>query len=301
MGDLVLAVLAHDRRDCLKDLLDNLQSFAPQARVVLFNGGPDSGLTRGLSARTCPYSRPLSHHRVGAFHGLVMQWLAEEDLVGDRLVTLDSDVLLLKPGLDAFLDRTMTRGYMGAHLAEVLPDTPWRPGRRFHRKWSGPWQELFGLPHPWRVFNPGQVFARTYVEAFAAWPGRTRLMTALEQTRLDALDEIVWPTLAVTLGVGAQTNPGGDGLQLRRHSPREIARLVEHPDVLVLHKVGMDLDATDRRLVRELAAGRAVDFDGAPVDYRTDVPRASPVRRAGAFAKDVWQAVTPASSARGTV
>lgn len=300
MGDVVLAVLAHEQRACLEDLLGNLAALAPSARVVLFNGGSDAELTVGLGPPTCPYSRPMDHHRVGAFHGLVMQWLSEEQLLGDHLVTLDSDVLMLRQGLPEYLGRTMTAGYRGAHLGEIRPDTAWRPGRRFLRKWPGAWQDLFGVPYPYRAFNPVQVFSRTYVDAFISWPGRHRLMRAVEQTRLDALDEIVWPTLAAALGVGMQEDPGGHALQLRRHTPAELGQLASDPDVYFVHKVGMELAATDRRLVRSLASGVTVDWAAQVADYDAELDRPSPARRAAALCKDVYQALVPAERSART-
>ncbi|MBC7374657.1 MAG: hypothetical protein H7323_11775 [Frankiales bacterium] len=294
---LVLAVLAHADRPCLQDQLANLRAFAPDARVVVFNGGTDRELTAGLDVATCPYSRPLTHHRVGSFHGLVMQWLVEQRWDADVLVTLDSDMLLLKPGLGDHAAATMAatgRGYLGAHFGEVLPDTAWRPGRRFHRKWAGQWQELFGLPHPYRAFNPGQAFSGAYVEAFAAWSRRPALMAAIERTRLDALDEIVWATLAVALGVGALDHPGGRALQLRRHSPQELGAYLADPDVFMVHRVGMDLDAADRRLLRAVAQGQQLNVD-EPFSYDTSTAAASPVRRAAARLKDAYQAVAPAA------
>lgn len=295
---LVLAVLAHADPDCLADQVAGLRTFAPEARVVVFNGGGDAALTDGLDVATCPYSRPLTHHRVGAFHGLTMQWLLEQGWQDDLLVTLDSDMLLLKPGLAYHLAGALERAgaaYLGAHFGEVLPDTPWRPGRRFHRKWSGVWQDLFGLPHPYRSFNPGQVFSGAYLEAFARWPRRLELMRAVDSTRLDALDEIVWATLAVALGTGAAEHPGGRALQLRRHSPQELGDYVSDPDVFLVHRVGMQVDAPERRLVRSLAAGVVPDFAAEPCAYDTSVPGASPVRAVAARLKDAYQAVTPAS------
>lgn len=296
MSGLVLAILAHNARACLEDQIANLRACAPGAHVVVFNGGTDPRLTHGLDIDVCPYSRPLAHHRVGAFHGLVMTWLVEQDADRELLVTLDSDMLLLKPGLERHLvDALADRGYMGAHFGEVLPTTPWRPGRRFHRKWAGAWQELFGLPHPFRAFNPGQVFARQYVRGFAEWSKRSRLMQAVESTRLDALDEIVWPTLAMTLGVGAVPHPSGRALQLRRHSPREIVDYAADPDVFLLHRVGMQPEAPDRRLVRQLAAGATVDPATVACDYPVTEAAATPLRRSAARVKDVVQAATPAA------
>jgi hypothetical protein len=293
---VVFAVLAHAHPECLADQVENLAAFAPGSQVVVFNGGRNPNLAADLPVLTCPYSKPLIHHWLGAFHGLVMQWLAEEALDFEFLVTLDSDMLLLKSGFPEHLRSVMTgSAYVGAHFAEVLPDTPWRPGRRFHRKWSGAWQQLFDLPHPYRAFNPGQVFGREYVDAFMAWPRRQDLMAAVEQTRLDALEEIVWPTLAASLDLRPMDAPGGRSLQLRRHAPTEIGDYVDDPSTFLLHRVGMTVDAPERVILRRLAAGENVEFPDVPYDYATEVARPSVARSLASYAKDALLAAAPAT------
>jgi hypothetical protein len=207
---------------------------------------------------------------------MTMEWLAGSAF--DHLVTLDSDVVVVRPGLElGGVD------YAGPHLSEVRPGTPWRPGRRFLRAWPQ-WQPLFGIEHPLRCFNPVQVFSRRYVDGFMGYDGRPALLQQLSASRLEALEEIVWPSLAPVLGVTPSTLPGGEALRLSRHTPADLHRHLQSTDVFFVHKVGMAYDDTDRRLLREHARGEAPDFT-VPADYPTSTGE-SALRRAAGWAKD---------------
>ncbi|MCA1712102.1 MAG: hypothetical protein LC789_10895 [Actinobacteria bacterium] len=261
-------VLAHAHPAALGEQVEDLRLVDPGCRISVFNGGRDPQLTAGLDVEVVPTSRPLRHGFLALFHGLTMEWAR------GPVVTLDSDAWVVRPLPE--LD------YVAPHLAEVHPGTPWRPGRRFLPSWPR-WKDLLELEHPLRCFNPVQGFGPAYAERFLSWPHRRELMDRIAATRLEALEEIVWPTLAVTLGISPQELPGSASLQLGRHAPRDLQRLLAAPDVHVLHKVGLEPGATDRRLVREHLHGDEPSFDMAP-DYPVG-PR--PARPLAAAAKDL--------------
>lgn len=279
---LCFAVLAHAHPEALAQQVGALRALHPGSTVVVFNGGNDSALTVGLDVAVCPSSRPLRHGHLATFHGLVMQWLAERDFT--HLVTLDSDVLPVRAGL---AKRVAGTAYAGAHLGQVQPGTPWRPGRRFLREWPT-WRPLLGTEHPWRCFNPVQVFGREYVDAFLALPVRDELMDRVERSRSEALEEIVWPTLAVSMGFPPAKLPGDGALRLRAPTPYELRDHVADPDVFFVHKVGMALDAPERRLIREHLAGQGPDYDAAQAVARIPRPE-SRTRALAAWGKDAAQ------------
>ena len=143
-----------------------LVTFAPGHRIVLFNGGSDRSLHSGLDIDVCPYSRPLRYGFLPRFHSEVMRWLVEDDRRCDMLINVETDMALIKPDIEGFLDRTMTdSGYMGAHF-EIVPDPPNAP-------WCQPivdqwptWQSWFQTGRPYTAFNPGQAFRWEYIERF---------------------------------------------------------------------------------------------------------------------------------------
>lgn len=268
MSNLCFAILAHNNRECLADQVRNLQIFSPGARIVLYNGGTDTALADDLKVEVCPYSMPLCHSKVTYFQRDIMQWLYETDRLCDFLICLDSDMLLIKPGLDFYLEKIMAQSsYMGTNFQEVVPGTPWDIGRRFHYKWQNGWQTIFGIPNPFGCFNPAQTFRWTYIERFVHFPKLQELFQKVKRTRLGSTEEIIYPTLAVSMACSPISNPGSKAMQLRRHSPLEIQAYIADPDVFFLHKVGMEFDAHDRKIIRALSAGESIDFNAIDTSY----------------------------------
>ncbi len=261
---LCFAVLAHTDRPALADLVANLRTAQPGCEVVVFNGGLDLELAAGLDVEVCPTSRPLRHGHLAPFHGHVLTWLADRDL--DWIVTLDSDVLLVRAGLEAHLS-ALAADYVAPHLSPVRPGTPWRPGRRFLRSWAD-WQPLLPVEHPWRCFNPVQAFGRGYREVFAAWPGRSELLARVDQAPQEALEEIVWPTVAGALGLRIAPLGGDDALRLRPPTPYELRDHLADPAVFAVHKVRTSEPAVERALIRGHLAGESPDFDAAQREGR---------------------------------
>jgi hypothetical protein len=265
MARLLFALLAHNQRPCLDDLLLNLRDFAPGADVVLFNGGKDTHLADGLDIDICPFSRPLRYEGLAGYHLDVMRWLYEERRPFDFLVTLDSDMLLVKPGLEAYLEATMAESsYMATEFSEIPPSTTWRPGRRFHYKWSSIWQPLFGTENPFGCFNPGQAFGRQYVERLMQFPKLDELRARIERSHLPFLEEMVFPTLAVVLDCAPMRSRIPDQSAIRflgYQSPAEILGYRDNPDVFLIHPVAMNVDSPERELVRTFRRGQTVDLD----------------------------------------
>ena len=77
---------------------------------------------------------------------------------------------LVRPGLDAFLGKTMAdTGYMGPHFGP-LPDPP---RAKFLATIADRWDVLgdeLGVDRPYKTFYPGQVFRWDYMEALVAFP-----------------------------------------------------------------------------------------------------------------------------------
>lgn len=249
-------VLAHAHPGALAEQVADLRLVEPGCRVSVFNGGPDRELTSGLDVDVVPTSRPLRHGFLALFHALTLEWCDP----GERVVTLDSDAWVVRPFSD------VDASYAAPHLSEVRPGTPWGPGRRFLPAWSQ-WQQVLPIEHPLRCFNPVQVFGPEYVERFRRWPRRPELLARLAASRLEALEEIVWPSLAAALDLQPAALDGDGALQLERHAPWALQTHLQDPHVRVLHKIGLEPGARDRSLVRAWLRGEQPSFD-VPDDYR---------------------------------
>ena len=252
-----IAVLAHAHREALEDLLESVRCFVPEAEMVVFNGGTDSGLTAGLDVATCPYSRPLRLGNLVPFHVGVMRWLEEAGHDYDFLVTVDWDVLFVRSGLAPHLEQTMaSSAFMGAGYLVVPPIYPeWDCARWINYGWQRWWRPLFGTELPSWAFNPGLVFRREYAQKALRFEGLPRILERAARSRIYGIEEWVYASLAVTLGCEPIRNPGSAALQNRPLTVPEIEAGLADPNVFVMHKIG-PAGAPDREALRRCRAGQ---------------------------------------------
>ncbi|MEH7235380.1 hypothetical protein [Bacillus sp. JJ1562] len=268
ISHIVYAILAHNHLASLEDLIDSLRVLSPGNRVVLFNGGTDKEFGENISVDHCPYSLPLKHGKLANFHYGVMKMLENEKYNYDFLVTLDSDMLLTKPGFSEFLDHTMADSlYMGVNLQKIEKGTDWIIGRRFLYKWPKRFKHFFEIETPYGSFNPGQVFRREYVSHFVNDPMTGALMKAVEKSKLAALEEVIYATYAVKIQGNPICNPGSHAMVHRRHLLNEIQEYLQDPSVYFVHKVGMDVNDPDRVFLQQIRQRKVPDIQSISEDY----------------------------------
>ena len=223
---------------------------------MLFNGGTDKEFAANLAVDHCPYSKPLKHGKLADFQYGVMKMLEVEQYEYDFLVTLDSDMLMIKPGFSEFLDLTMAESkYMGPNFQEITKGTDWIIGRRFLYKWPKKFKHFFEIDTPYGSFNPGQVFRREYVRYFVSDPMTVPLLKAVEKSKLAALEEVIYATYAVKIQGNPICNPGSHSLVHRRHLLTEIQSYMQDPNVYLVHKVGMQGNNPDRVFLQQIRKG----------------------------------------------
>lgn len=236
--------------------------------MVLFNGGNNKTFAANQGVDHCPYSRPLKLGKLADFHYGVMKMLEEEQYEYDFLVTLDSDMLMIKPGFSEFLDYTMAESeYMGANFQKIKKQTDWIIGRRFLYKWPKKFKHFFEIDTPYGSFNPGQVFRREYVSQFVNDPKTEPLMKAVEESKLAALEEVIFATFAIKIQANPVCNPGSHSLLHRRHLLTEIQRYMKDPNVYLVHKVGMKVNDPDRAFLQQIRKGRIPVLPNISEDY----------------------------------
>ena len=268
ISHIVYAVLAHNNQACLEDLIDSLHVFSPGNRVVLFNGGTDKEFAANLPVDHCPYSKPLTHGKLANFHYGVMKMLEDEQYKYDFLVTLDSDMLMIKPGFSEFLDHTMAESvYMGVNFQKITKGTDWIIGRRFLYKWPKKFKHFFEIETPYGSFNPGQVFRQEYVSRFVNDPMTEPLMKAVEKSKLAALEEVIFATYAVKIQGNPICNPGSHALVHRRHFLTEIQGYMQDPNVYFIHKVGMQVNDPDRVFLQQIRQGKVPVIQSISEEY----------------------------------
>ncbi|WP_306747982.1 hypothetical protein [Saccharothrix yanglingensis] len=255
---LCFLACVNTNRPLVELLLDNLRQAAPGHDVVLYNGGgPEFDLT-GIGADVNPYSRRLRYSYLTRLLAETARWLTETSRVPDYLVLVEPDMMLIKPGFAEYLGRIMgDAAYLGAHFHKVRPGWADNPiGRRARWKWHEGWRDLTGSPSPYHSFSPGQVFGREYVEKLAALPQLDRIVERAEASRLQVLEEVVYPTLAVSMGCRALANPGSHALTLRWYAPDELQEFLDDDSVYLVHRVSGDPRAGDRRMIQDSLDGR---------------------------------------------
>lgn len=256
MSQIVYAILAHNNRECLKDLVESIQVFSTGSRIILFNGGGDVSFYEGMDIEVCPYSKPLKHGKLASFHYSIMKMLTEEKTDYEYLVTLDCDMLLIKEGFADFLRENMRSSlYMGVNFQKIEKGTEWLIGRRFLYKWKSKFQAYYSIKEPYGSFNPCQVFRREYVDRFVADPMTAGLLEAVEASKLEALEEIIYATYAMKIQGNPVSNPGSHALVLRRHRLSELLSYLQDKDVFFVHKIGMGSDDRDREFLRYTIKG----------------------------------------------
>jgi len=257
---IAVGLLAHNKPDCIADTVASLRHYIDDPRIVLFNGGSDQSLTAvaaKLGLDYCRYSKPLQHGKLIDFHVGLMKHLAEDNWPYEYMVTLDSDMLLVRDGFEAFLNGQMQASdYMATnfHYLGQLPD--WEVGRYFLHYWRH-WKPLFGDVRPAGCFNPGQIFRRSLVDRLLEFPSLPAVLQAARASRLPALEETIYSTLAVALRANPMTNPGTAAISLRMHNSRQLTAFLKDPFIFLVHKVQMEIDSPDRAFLRAVREGRS--------------------------------------------
>jgi hypothetical protein len=263
---IVFAVLAHAQPEALLEQADNLAATCPRSELVVYDGATDPAWRASVDLPFVAASRPLRHGYLSDFHYLAMRDALARHPSFDCLVTLDSDVFVAKAGLEPQLHALLRDfAYVGARLQPVVARSEWSTGRRFMYHWARYWQPLLRAPVPFGAFNPGQVFRRDLVEAIVGDESVPAVLDAVRGARSTALEEIVYPTLALSRGFPGTSHPGSHALTMRRYTEEELRWFALDPSVFLVHKVGTEPSAPDRRLVLALAQGLEPGPEGARV------------------------------------
>ncbi len=259
---ICFAVLAHDHEEVLKDQVNNLLTFNPGAKVILYNGGHDPDFGKTVDIEICPYSRPLTKGRLGRFLYDVMVWLKEIDLQYDYLVGVDSDVMFVRAGYEEFLQLALSEhDCMGInmgiqHTPEEVPH--WFPGQTMWAEWDK-WQPFFGMDFFAGCLNCMQVYKRETARRMIQGIDRESLEQLFETTKVFALEEILHPTLAVRAGARYRAYPYEVAKFVRmvdQYTPDEVAALVRDPHAYFIHPVQRTLSDPVRTWLRGLTLCR---------------------------------------------
>jgi hypothetical protein len=186
-----------------------------------------------------------------------MSQLHEDAVEYDFLVTLDCDMLMVRSGLERFLQGLMRDSqYVGTnvHMLGDPPYSDWQIGRHFLFQWNR-WSHAFDCPKPAGCFNPGQIFRKALVDQIMENAKIGEVIRLVDRSPLPALEEVVLPTLALSLGAKPMRSPGSSAIQLKLFGADELASYRANESVFMIHKVSMDYDGKDRKYLRSVRRG----------------------------------------------
>lgn len=216
------AVLVHESRECVFDLVRNLHHLDPASKIVLYNGGPDDELLRNgfpwenYGAVVHPTPKRM---KWGWLHDFALDCMRFGFELGgfDTMTIVDSDQMALRAGYSEFLrDWLAQRSGVGLLGSAPPPDGTrkgaappalracqeldlWRP---LLRRFEGGEAKF---AH-W-TFWPSTVFTADAARALLDfWPDR-ELQEILKRTQIWASEEVILPTLVALLGFSVEVNP----------------------------------------------------------------------------------------------
>lgn len=240
---ICFALLVHNNKNEVIDLLDNIRFYCPSSTVVLYNGGDNPELCKNLGVSVCPTSRKLQYGVTAVYLLETMKWLKDINHEYDYLINLDSDALFVREGYEQFIAEQMdNKDYMGVETKPLENNN--YCGIQLKKEFSL-WEPLFGTRTLYESFNVGQVFSRRLVDSLLASKQFDLLMEILNKSKAFGIDEIAYVTMTEILGFKLHAYPTatGDSIRYRPYFPLdETVRLLHgNKECYLLHPVRRDM------------------------------------------------------------
>lgn len=212
---ICFAILVHDNRHLVKELIENVRYFCPNSSMVLFNGGDDPTLCDNLGVPVCPSSRKMERGFTTIYFLETMEWLEEMKMDYDYLVNIDSDALFIREGYEDFVQTQMVNtDYMAVKLR--IPEKDWYIGNELMKEKSR-WNQLFNINPFYGIFNVGQVFKRSLIGSLLR--RKAILKKALLETSSFGTDEFIFVNMAKELGYRIKNYPNNTDELMIRYRP----------------------------------------------------------------------------------
>ncbi|KIL36976.1 hypothetical protein SD71_04575 [Cohnella kolymensis] len=249
---ICFAVLVHNKREVVQDMLDNIRFYCPHSSIVLFNGGSQRDLCDNLGYPVCPASRKLTYGVTAVYLLEVMEWLESINFDYDYLINLDSDALFVREGYENFIEQEMKNSdYMGVDV--FVRDRNWYCGEQLKKEWQR-WKPLLLTDTFIGAFNVGQVQSRRLVRRLLSWEQFAYLKNNLLHTKAYGIDEIIYVMMADRFGFKPKSYPKEPGLPVRyrpHYRYQEIIRIInERLNSFVVHPIKRKMKDEARTLVR---------------------------------------------------
>lgn len=256
MKRIVMVIVAHDHHESLAELVMNARHFCPDAELYLYNSGDDAALGADLDIKIVPSPRRLYYAKVTPFFFDMFEWLMKSRISFDYAINLETDMLFIKRGFEAFISNVMKNcDYMAPRFARFTSKkSKWRPIRSL-RPELPEWFKVLGVQHTHEGFSPGQVFSRRYVEKLLTHPKYPEIRRLLRENKSFTLQEVLFPTLIDTLKLCGQSYPSETDFFIRYRpyqGVNSVKRALESTNVYYVHPLRREMDNAARVFIRSL-------------------------------------------------
>ncbi|MFC0559387.1 glycosyltransferase family 2 protein [Halalkalibacter alkalisediminis] len=253
-GKICFALLVHKDRDLIKQLIDNVRYYCPNSAIVLYNGGDDPNLCKGLGVPVCPSSRKLERGYTTIYFLETMEWIEQMGMDYDYFINVDSDALFFRKGYEEFLHEQMNEtDYMAVKLR--IPEDDWYIGNEL-KKDIKRWRKLFSVTPFYGVFNVGQVITRPLVKALLNPARKEKYKKALLETSSFGSDEIFFVNVAKELGFRIKAYPNATDSTMIRYRPyftlEEMIKCLNDSNGWLCHPIHLDGNDPVRRFINSL-------------------------------------------------
>ncbi len=248
---ICFALLVHNNKNVVIDLLNNIKFYCPNSTVVLYNGGDNPDLCKDLGSPVCPTSRKLQYGVTAVYLLETMKWLEDINHDYDYLINLDSDALFVREGYERFIAEQMEdKDYMGVETKPLNYNT--YCGIQLKKEFSL-WKPIFGTRTLYESFNVGQVFSKRLVNRFIESEQFEILLDNLKKTKAFGIDEIVYVSMTKILGfkLNAYPTTTGNSIRYRPYFPLDetFSLLHTNKECYLLHPVHRDMKDETRLFI----------------------------------------------------
>lgn len=192
----------------LEDMVANLRHFCPLAELWFYNSGTDPSLGKHLDIAHVPNPKPYQYAKIVSWFIELFEWVTNHKIEFDYLINMETDLLFIREGFEAFISETMDGyDYMAPNLElNIAKTSKWRPYHSLKPELNN-WLEFWETPRVNGAFSPAQVFSQDYVHKLLGHVKYSRLLELLEENESFTLQEVLFPTLPNLLGLKARSYP----------------------------------------------------------------------------------------------
>ena len=267
----VFACLVHENQKCIIDLVRNLNYYDPDSVVLLYNGGNDKELFRGLDSA---HIKAIIHpdptpQKYGYIYGFAFDCISfcVNHLEFDTMTIVDSDQLLIRKGYSQYLDAAIeeSTGKVGLYSYD-------------ERRVSQENTENYVAGQAIREFDLWEPFIRKFeygMDAFVHWTfwpttifshqaakeiqnlfdEDSQLRNVISQSSVWALEEVLFPTLCKLLGYEVRAHPCKQELVKFRKEFKndEFEQGLSDPRNFWIHPVERKMNNPIRKRIKEMS------------------------------------------------